>query len=210
MQNYSAEGRVLFHNTKFSTNPPMVANDRWIIGGWYFWRSKKDNIYGGYPDRYLKKVYSLFPDAENVLHLFSGGLSKEEKGIRFDINLNYKPDIVGDVRDLSKIFKENSFDLVIADPPYEKKDFEIYGCKSFNKGKVMDDLYLVTQENSYVVWLDLFIPMYKKKFWKLVGMISFAQGSGMRVRMVSIFERYKDKDKSTIMNFKTSRLVKLF
>lgn len=53
----------------------------------------------------------------------------------------------------------------------------------------MNDLYSITQENSYVVWLDLFIPMYKKKFWELTGMVSFAQGSGMRVRMASIFKK---------------------
>lgn len=38
----------------------------------------KSKLYGAYPPRYLERVFSLFPDANKILHLFSGSLTKEQ------------------------------------------------------------------------------------------------------------------------------------
>ena len=191
MKKMNPEERVVQYNKKFPTHPPLAFNKRWITGAWYFVRSKRGKIYGSYPDAYLKRIYNLFPDCNNILHLFSGSLSKKEKGLRFDINKIHKPDICGDVRCVKKYFRTNQFDLIIADPPYETKDFKIYGCEPFNKGQVIKDLYRIIQPNGFIIWLDLIIPMHKKEQWQMMGMIAFGQGCGMRARAISIFQTQK-------------------
>lgn len=187
----SMEERAKIYNKEFPRHPPLGANKRWITGAWYCWRSKAGKIYGGYPTGYLKRLYALFPDCGDILHLFSGGLDSSEKGVRFDINPELNPDVLGDVRNLRKHFDNNSFDIVIADPPYEKKDFEVYKQEPFNKGNAIRDLYHIVKPGGYLVWLDLLIPMYKKKEWELCGLIAVAVGTNMRVRACCIFKNSK-------------------
>ena len=57
----------------------------WNIGNTY----KGSGYHGSFPPGFLKRVMSMFPDAENVLHLFSGSLDENVKGDRFDINPNF-------------------------------------------------------------------------------------------------------------------------
>jgi len=168
--------RVARYNKRFPSHPPLSANVRWITGGWYFFRSKAGKIYGSYPDMYLKRIYTLFPDCSEILHLFSGSLGSEEKGVRFDISSEFQPDVCGDVQEIEYYFKPDSFDLVIADPPYGKEDFAKYGCEPFNKGKVMKSLHTLVKPQGFVVWLDTIIPMYSSRQWQLMGMIAFGQG----------------------------------
>lgn len=181
--------RASIYNKRFPTHPPMSANERWLVGFWYLWRSKASKIYGGYPTGYLKRFYTLFPDCPNILHLFSGALKEDEQGIRFDISPEFSPDILGDVVDLIDLIGDRRFDIVFADPPYEDKDFEIYGFPQFNKGQVVRNLYHVVKPDGFLVWLDLLIPMYKKKEWLLTGMIGVAVGTNMRTRTACIFKR---------------------
>ena len=196
MEKLTPEERAKIYNKRFPTHPPLSYNKRWITGAWYFFRSKAGKIYGSYPDMYLKRVYTLFPDCTEILHLFSGALESEEKGTRFDISPEFQPDVCGDVRKLEDYFSPNSFDLVIADPPYGKEDFAKYGCEPFNKGKVTEALYSIVRPRGFMVWLDTIIPMYRGKHWQLMGMIAFGQGSGMRCRLVNIFQSMKKEEQA--------------
>lgn len=179
------------YGKRFPNHPPISYNDRWLCGAWYFFRSKAGKIYGSYPNQYLKRIYALFPDCSDILHLCSGGLEKEEKGIKFDINPEMEPDVCGDIRNIKDYFDEDSFDLILADPPYGEKDFAIYGQKPFNKGNVMRDIFDIVKPKGFVVWLDTILPKWKGKQWQLMGMIAFAQGPGMRGRLISIFQSRK-------------------
>jgi len=149
---------------------------------------------------YLKRLYTLFPDCSRILHLFSGALESDEKGIRFDISSEFHPNVCGDVRELERYFEPNTFDLVLADPPYGKEDFAKYGCEPFNKGKVTESLYSIVQPQGFMVWLDTILPKYKGKYWQLMGMIAFAQGPGMRCRLISIFQSKKEIGDIEIVN----------
>jgi len=183
--------RAINHNLRFKSNPPLAYNSRWITGYWYFFRSKGDKYYGGYPNKYLDKVFSLFPDiqSERILHLFSGGLRNDVKGSRFDIK-QVNDNIVGDVMNIDSMFTEKSFDLVIADPPYESKDFDRYKCKQFNKRIVVNDkISKIVNSQGFLIWLDLLIPFHSSKIWSMVGLIGVAQGVGMRGRTMTILRR---------------------
>lgn len=188
----SLQQRIKNYSKIFPKYPKMyLVNDKKMEGVWYIGRSfKKGTFYGEYPTNYLERIYALFPDCENVLHLFSG-IVRDLKGITFDINPDLKPDILGDVREIEKYFEPNSFDLIIADPPYEKKDFEKYGVKPFDKRKVIRSLHGILINNGFLVWLDLMIPPFSNKLYRMYGMIPVTTGTNCRVRVVTIFQKHR-------------------
>ena len=182
--------RISNYSEIFPKYPPLMATKRWIYGIWIIGSNykRKYGYYGEYPPTYLKRIYSLFPDCKKVLHLFSGVIDKPPylNCTTFDINPKLKPDICGDVRDIKDYFKKNEFDLIIADPPYETKDFERYNCEKFNKRLVLKDIQYICK--GFLVWLDLILPMYSKKEWNMIGTIGLLTGTNRRIRIVSIFE----------------------
>jgi len=187
------EEREQEYRKVFPKRPPLACNGRWLYGVWIIGNmyGHGKRFYGAYPVGYLERIRSMFPDAENVLHLFSGVIRKGlwKKETTFDINTNLNPDVVGDVRNLKTYFKPETFDLIIADPPYETSDFEKYGQKPFNKRIAIKDCAYITQKNGMLVWLDLRMPMYSKKEWLLVGTIGLIVSTNTRFRLCSIFQK---------------------
>jgi len=121
--------------------------------------------------------------------LFSGTINDLDS-ITYDINPSVYPTICDDVRNLKKYESYfRSVDLVIADPPYEKKDFERYGVEPLNKAKVIADIGDVVNSGAFLAWLDLFYPLYFSKVWKLVAQIAVITGTGRRVRLWTVLER---------------------
>lgn len=160
-----------------------------IWGGWYIGRSReKQEYYGQYPGNYLQRVGSLFPDRERVLHLFSGVVDRDViGGVTFDIDHSLSPDVVGDVRDIRSYFDDRSFDLVVADPPYDKADFEEYGQKPFSKRQALRDIEPLLVHGGFLVWLDLRIPPFSKAVYDRVGTVFVLPGTNAKVRVMSIF-----------------------
>lgn len=181
------------YNTAFPKRVPLAWTDRWIYGIWIIGNryGHKKGFYGAYPVGYLKRIHAIFPNARNVLHLFSGVVEKGlwKKETTFDIDPDLKADVIGDVRKLRDHFKPGTFDLVVADPPYEHSDFEKYGMKPFNKRKVVKDCHSVVKRKGYLVWLDTRMPIYSKREWLLVGTIGIIISTNHRFRLVSIFKK---------------------
>ncbi|RMH20582.1 MAG: hypothetical protein D6698_04000 [Gammaproteobacteria bacterium] len=138
---------------------------------------------------------ALFPDAKNVLHLFSGSLTPEGlsgfpgQHVRVDINPKCKPDIVCDAVTLSSVFEEETFDLVLADPPYSKEDAERYGVPMINRKKVLEEAAKVTTVGGNIVWLDQVAPIFRKSLLHMWGLIGIFRSTNNRFRMASIFSR---------------------
>jgi len=185
--------RVDLYNKLFPKRPPLAATDRWFYGVWICgnMRGHKKGLYGAYPVGYLKRIHAIFPDAEKMLHLFSGivdkGLWKDET--TYDINPDLKPDVVGCIPNIETYFEPESFDLIVADPPYEHSDFEKYGQKPFSKHRAVKACRYITKKGGFLVWLDTRMPMYSKKEWLLVGTIGVIVSTNTRFRLVSIFRR---------------------
>lgn len=172
--------------------PLVVHNDRlygfWLIGRWY---ATDRQFYGSYPPSYLARVCSLFPDCTRVLHLFSGSLKDVRMNeVTFDIKPELSPMVCDDVRNL-RHFKEGAFDLILADPPYEASDFEKYGCKPFNKVKVVAQCSVLVKSGGFLVWLDTRMPMFSKRDWQLYGYIGLVQSTNHRVRQITMFQKVK-------------------
>jgi hypothetical protein len=162
----------------------------WKVGASYSNRMRHGlGYYGSFPPDVLERLLALFPDCKRRLYLFSGTV-RDLDSITYDINPSVNPTICDDVRNLKKYEScFRSVDLVIADPPYEKKDFEKYGVKPINKAKVIDDIGDVVNSGTFLAWLDLFYPLYDSEVWGLVAQIAVIIGTGRRVRLWTVFER---------------------
>lgn len=169
----------------------FIGDDGRICGTWIMGNNYKvsSGFYGGYPAGYLKRIKALFPDKNNVLHLFSGKVDKSIlNGKTVDINKDNNPDYVDDAQSLVNVPIED-FDLILADPPYSVEDCEHYQTTMIKRNKVMKALGEKTNKDTFVVWLDQVLPMYQKKQWDIVAVIGMVKSTNHRFRVVTIFKK---------------------
>lgn len=137
-----------------------------------------------------KKEYYLYFQTASILHLFSGVIA-EHNVLTYDINPELNPTICDDVLNIEKYADIiRKIDLLIADPPYDKSDFEKYGVKSFNKHLVIRKLGNIMKSGSFLVWLDTRVPMYSKKIWQLLGYVGIIVSTNHRIRCLSFYQKY--------------------
>jgi SAM-dependent methyltransferase len=167
----------------------MTVEDKgWTYGVWYCgtaWQPVK--LHGQYPPTFLKRALSLFPDAKDVLHVPSGTI--EGHGVTVDrvVDEVRRPMIVADAAALP--FRDESFDLVLSDPPYSREDSEKYGCPPWPQKKAMAEARRVLRLGGHLGVLHVYYPSYRRKDWKLVGLIAVVTGFQRATRMFSIFEK---------------------
>lgn len=168
----------------------FVSEDNRIVGTWIMGQSYRvrSGYYGGYPDSFLKRIRGLFPDKENVLHLFSGRVdTKILPGKTVDINPANSPDYLDDAQTLLTVPLEE-FDLVCADPPYSVEDAMHYQTTMIKRNVVMRALQRL-KPGAHVVWLDQVLPMFKKLEFSMVAVIGVCKSTNHRFRVVTIFEK---------------------
>lgn len=169
----------------------FIAGDGRIVGTWIMGNDYrvKSSYYGGYPAGYLKRVKSLFPEKNNVLHLFSGMVDVSVyPGKRVDINPSTNPDYVDDAQTLSLVPVEE-FDLILADPPYSVEDCDHYKTSMIKRNAVMKTLGKRMSPGAHVVWLDQVLPMYRKDEFCLEAAIGMVKSTNHRFRVVTIFRK---------------------
>ena len=124
----------------------MIESIAWVLP-----RPNKSKYIGSFPlhfERKLLNILGLNEVEHKILHPFGG---KAEFGTRVDINPEVGPDYVGDAHSLT-MFGDNTFDLVILDPPYSEE----YSRRLYNTGKLKFKTYTaeavrVCKEGGYVV-----------------------------------------------------------
>lgn len=167
----------------------MIGGDGRIVGVWIMGNNyqRAADYYGAYPHGYLRRVRALFPDAGNVLHLFSGYVSVSEfPGDTVDINPELNPTYIDDAQTLNNV-PLGEYDLILADPPYSVEDAVHYKTSMVQRNKVMQALGYRCQPGATVVWLDQTLPMYRKDQWEIIGLIGMMKSTNHRFRMVTIF-----------------------
>ena len=183
--NLTLQQRIEAYQSAFPKFQPLyLANEKRIEGLWIMGNDYrvKSGYYGGYPAGYLPRVMSMFPDAQEILHLFSGCVEKtDDRFVTFDINPERKPDICGDAERLSRYFEPNmraevypngrTFDLILADPPYSVEDCEHYGTPMVSRSKVIKECVKILAPGGVLVWLDQVFPMFRKDELDLIGTI---------------------------------------
>jgi len=191
MKKYSLRKRASFYAKTFPDWPAPRADDRWLDSMWVLGNNYRNQTryYGAYPPGYLKRVHSLFPDAERTLHLFSGSMPKSDQYVRFECNPKLEPDVEGDAHALSTYFDHAQFDFIIADPPYDKDAAARYGFPMINRPKIMVESAYVLEKGGYLVWLDTVLPMFRKELFHLCGLIGVVRSTNHKFRVVSIFKK---------------------
>jgi len=186
------EGIIEGYSKAFPNYPKLIIDKNWLYGFWMIgnYYKRKHGYYGEYPPSYLKRIKSMFPNCKNVMHLFSGTVEKGlwEKETTVDILEKMKPDICVKATELSSKITERTFDLILADPPYEQ-NHKYYGTEKVNKRLVLHELAKVTISGGYLVWLDTRIPIYTKKEWKFFGIIGISTGTNRILRAAILFKR---------------------
>lgn len=165
-----------------------VLYGRWLPGQDY---RNKSGYYGAYPPSYLKRVMALFPDVglgALILHAFSGSLPAGDY-TRLDSNPRVRPDLVGSVYDVERLFVGQRFRLVLADPPYSAADAVRYETAAIDRRRATAALARVTSPGGHLCWLDTCWPMHSKRDWRTVGRIAITRSTNHRLRDLTIFER---------------------
>jgi SAM-dependent methyltransferase len=180
-------------NATFPKYPVTVEDKGWVYGVWYCGTSwTRVVLHGQYPPGFLKRALALFPSAEGVLHAPCGTLRSADLPdghITVDMIKDEvrAPDFVTSCDALP--FEPGSFDLILSDPPYTKADSKIYGCPPFPMGKFMKEAHRVLRPGGHLGMLHTSYPSFRRKEWKLVGLIAVVTGFVRATRMFSIFEQ---------------------
>jgi len=165
----------------------------WDVGGWprAYWMlgnnyRSSTGFYGSYPPEYIGRVMSMFPDVVGILHAFSGSLPPG-RYTRVDISSANNPDYVASIDNLP--FPDGTFDIAMADPPYDRSDSEKYGTAYPNKPKCLRELTRVVKHGGYIIWLDTRKPMYRKVELELCCVIAIDRSTNHRIRGCWIFRK---------------------
>jgi len=175
---------------KWPASVPTVGADGrlqavWLLGNDY---RNKTPYHGAFPPNYLTRVTALFPDAERVLHLFSGSMPAGAY-TRFDLRDDVTCEVRGDAHQLASYFPDRTFDIIYADPPYTGEDAAAYGTPMVNRNTIVREVYKILEPGGYLVWLDMVLPMYRKVELEMAGIIGIVRSTNHRFRCVTIFRR---------------------
>ncbi len=178
------------HQTGFPVSLSIGEDGRcfgiWVMGNNY---QVASTYYGCYPHGYLARIKSLFPDKQHILHLFAGQVDTNIiPGDTVDISSALNPTYVDDAQTLTKVPLE-SYDLVLADPPYSVEDAERYQTTMVKRNIVMRALGERLATNSHVVWLDQVLPMYRKDDFTVEAYIGMVKSTNHRFRVITIFRK---------------------
>lgn len=160
----------------------------WIVAAAAVPQNRAEH-YGAFPPHLLERIMALFPDKRRVLHLFAG-TARTEGAITYDVDGTHGPTIRDDVRNLLAHRDElRGVELVVADPPYEDRDFAKYGTSPFDKQACIRDLAEVLEPGACLAWLDVRAPAYSGEKWDLIGYAGAVVGLNTRMRVLTMLER---------------------
>lgn len=168
----------------------FISEDGRVVGTWIMGNDYRVSsaYYGGYPAGYLRRIRALFPEKQRPLHLFSGKVDLVTlPGDTVDIDPGLNPTFVDDAQTLREVPLE-SYDLVLADPPYSVEDAERYQSTMVKRNTVMRALQRVSA-GTHIVWLDQVLPMFRKDRFAIDAVIGMVKSTNHRFRMVTIFRR---------------------
>lgn len=162
----------------------------WIYGQWYCGTPWKPSSYWGqFPATFVPRIMAMFP-TERMLHVCSG-----HSYIKGALNLDVMPTPAVDVQaDAAALPLANeSFAVVLIDPPYSEEDAQRYGVKRLIKSQAaLKEFSRVLVPGGYLLWFDERYPSYRRKDWHLVGLVGIVTGFERRARFVSIFQKPSD------------------
>lgn len=146
-------------------------------------------IWGRLPAGFLAWAYSVLDlgDSRSVLHVCSGGLDSETRGVRVDLRPQVRPDVVADGRALP--FADASFDAVLIDPPYSKEYAEhLYGTAYPRPSALLREACRVVRPTRCVGIVHFLVPRPEPGL-RFVEVHGVTTGCGYRIRALTVFRR---------------------
>jgi hypothetical protein len=195
-------------NAAFPHRPVTIRDKGWVYGVWYCGAAfVKAELYGQYPMTFLDRVLALFPriPESEILHCPSGNLTGP--GVTMDImNGDGRCPLVvarcprgkGDsVQYLP--FKNESFSLVISDPPYstgvnkyQNKKYQLKAKDQWPTNKAVEEFHRVLRPGGYMGILNVRYPQVPKQWFTLDGLISVVCGPNRITRIFAVFRKHGD------------------
>lgn len=160
----------------------MIPSEVWVLP-----RPRPDAYVGSFPLHFEKKLWRTMGCPEKVLHPF-GGLA--ELGDSVDLNATTTPTWVGNAHDLSFIADE-SYDLVILDPPYSDEESEwLYGTPPLKRGVYTREAVRVCKTGGHVCVYQIKQPA-RPAGTRLVRRIVVLTRTGHAPRVCFVFEKFE-------------------
>ena len=135
---------------------------------WVLPRPSKSKYKGSFPLHFEKKLWRELDCPARVLHPFGG---KSEIGERVDLNPEVNPDYIGDAHNLNFI-KNDTYDLVILDPPYNDEQAQkLYKTPKLKYKQYISEAVRVCKMGGYVAmyhWVMTPRPEETKYFMRIV------------------------------------------
>lgn len=182
-------------NTRFK-----IIADVWLCGP----ASKDDNgmkFDGAYPAGFLTNWKNGFekyiPINAKVLHVCAGRVPKSE-GITLDIDPKYNPDYLcnaetmryGSLMEGEKTVPSDTFDWVLADPPYNDEAAEkYYSKKLLNKSMMIRQMIRVVKVGGFIGILDQTMPQGPPRNVKCVARIGITSVPNLDMRIFTVFRK---------------------
>lgn len=192
---------VVYWNATLGKRYPVTVDDKgWIYGVWYCgtaWAPVM--LHGQYPPTFLKRALALFPDVcpSRLLQVPSGTL--KGPGVTIDLVSDKlrSPQLKADASQMP--FRDGSFDLILADPPYTAKDAKKYGTPPFRMGRFVKECHRVLAVGGHLGVLHTYFPMTARKDWALVGLIAVVTSFQRATRIFSIFRKLAPSPQAVLL-----------
>jgi len=144
---------------------------------------------GQLPAGFMKWAYGLLRcrGSESVLHVCSGALGPNTRGVRVDIRSEMRPDVVADGRALP--FADESFDAVLIDPPYSKEYAEkLYATEYPRPSALLREAARVLRPTGRVGMVHFLVPRPEPTL-RFVEVHGITTGCGYRIRALTVFQK---------------------
>ena len=149
---------------------------------WAFGRTHKSGFPIGFVERAMREVYR----GGSILHLCCG-TRVLANAVNVDIRGDVKPDVLADATRLP--FQDESFDFVIADPPYEGYDSRrLYGTEIPPTYSLLEEMSRVTAKGGQYCLLYVYTPSTLGGDCR-TRQIAVTMGIHTRPRMFTVWER---------------------
>ena len=157
---------------------------------WLLPRPKKDRYKGGMPlycEEWLVELAKDIIGKQDIrlLNLFCG---MNKLGVRVDIKKEVNPDVLCDAHFVSKCFDYNSFDVVLADPPYSNQESkELYGTGKLNYKEWAGQCDLLLKKGGlFIIYHKYIMPNPNPKKYKIVKRV-FIGNRPYRLPRIAIY-----------------------
>ena len=159
-----------------------------------------------FPSRFLLNLKRYYPyEDKKILWMFSGGI--EEKGDTTDIRPETGAKIIAPYDNLP--IPENTYDMVIADPPYNQLFAKEWKADFPKPKRVLKEAARITKSGGLILILHcLIIPEYRKEIpVERIALHPVLCGLNNAIRVLNVYKKKKNRSGISIEEAAKATLV---